>query len=52
MEELWESIVSEPDALPLTDDQRAELDRRLAKYEADPDAAAPWDEVRARLWDR
>jgi putative addiction module component (TIGR02574 family) len=52
MEELWESIVSEPDALPLTDAQRTELDRRLATYEADPDAAAPWEEVRARLWDR
>lgn len=51
MEELWESIVNEPDALPLTDAQRAELDRRLARHEADPDAAAPWEEVRARLWD-
>jgi putative addiction module component (TIGR02574 family) len=52
MEELWESIVSEPDALPLTDAQRAEFDRRLASFETDPESAAPWDEVRARLWDR
>lgn len=35
VEELWDSIASDQRALPLTDDQRAELDRRLDAYELD-----------------
>ena len=35
VEELWDSIASDQKALPLTDEQRAELDRRLDAYEAD-----------------
>lgn len=33
----------------LTDEQRAELDRRIAKYEQNPSDVIPWEEVRARL---
>jgi putative addiction module component (TIGR02574 family) len=35
VEALWDSIADEQHALELTDDQRAELDRRLDAYEAD-----------------
>ena len=35
VEELWDSIASDQKALPLTDEQKAELDRRLDAYEAD-----------------
>ena len=35
VEELWDSIAADQKALPLTDEQRAELDRRLDAYEAD-----------------
>ena len=35
VEELWDSIASDQMALPLTDEQKAELDRRLDAYEAD-----------------
>ena len=35
VEELWDSIASDQKALPLTDEQKAELDRRLDSYEAD-----------------
>lgn len=51
-EDLWDSIAREAtnsDALPITDEQRIELDRRLADYEADPGASIPWEEARARL---
>jgi putative addiction module component (TIGR02574 family) len=34
VEELWDSIASDQKALPLTDEQKAELDRRLDAYEA------------------
>lgn len=45
---LWESL--EADAPPLTDAQRAELDRRMALYEANPSIAIPWEQVRAALF--
>ena len=39
----------EPDELPIPDWHREELDRRLAEDDAEPEAGAPWEEVRARL---
>jgi putative addiction module component (TIGR02574 family) len=49
-EDLWDSVAANPQDLPpLTDEERAEIDRRLAKHERDPDAAVPWEDVRARL---
>jgi putative addiction module component (TIGR02574 family) len=50
VEDLWDSIAADPEALPLTEAQKAELDRRLAEHEADPDSAVPWEEVRERLY--
>ena len=49
--DLWDTIAEDaPDeALPLSPELRAELDRRLADHEADPEAAAPWDALRQRL---
>jgi len=35
VEELWDSIASDQKALPLTAEQKAELDTRLDAYEAD-----------------
>lgn len=35
VEALWDSIADEKNALKLTDDQRAELDKRLDVYEVD-----------------
>jgi len=52
---LWDSVEDSPeiDALfPLTDAQRAELDRRLAEHERNPSSGVPWDEVQRRLLDR
>ena len=35
VEELWDSIAADQGALPLTIEQRLELDRRLDSYEID-----------------
>jgi len=52
-EDLWDSVAAKPEDLPpLTDIQRAEIDRRLEDHRRDPSSAANWDEVRARLWSR
>ena len=51
VEDIWDSIAVEtPDAIPLTDAQRTELDRRLAAHEREPSSAVPWDQVRAELF--
>ena len=48
---LWESL-SDADReaeFVLSDQQRDELDRRLAEHLEDPDSATPWEEVRRKL---
>ena len=49
VEVIWDSISAVPDALPLTQWQKDELDRRLAEFEADPDSGATLEEVFARI---
>ena len=50
-EDLWDSIPEAAD-IPLTEPQKAELDRRLEDLEQHPDAGEPWEIVRARLYGR
>ncbi len=44
VQELWDSIAAdcEREPYPLTDEQRQDLERRLADAEADPAGGAPW----------
>ncbi len=35
VEDIWDSIAADQTALPMTDEQRAELDLRLDAYESD-----------------
>ena len=50
VEAIWDSIADTPEALELSDEQKTELDRRLEEFERNPDAGAPWLEVRERIW--
>ena len=50
IEELLDSLSDEN--VPLTDAQKAELDRRVEHLEKHPDQVVPWTEVRRRLQDR
>ncbi len=49
VELIWDSIAAVPEAVPISDELAAELDRRLAEFEADPEAGSPWEEVRTRI---
>jgi putative addiction module component (TIGR02574 family) len=49
VEDLWDSIASDQNALPLTTEQRAELDRRLDAYELDRDPGRPAEDVIAEI---
>ena len=46
VEELWDSIAAETSAIPLTEAQKAELERRVAEHDANPDDVVSWDEIR------
>lgn len=49
IEELWESLGEDDAALALTEEQREDLERRLAEADADPTGGSPWEEVRERI---
>lgn len=48
-EELWDSVASDEQLFPLTDDQKAELDARLASYSINPEEGDSWENVRNRI---
>jgi putative addiction module component (TIGR02574 family) len=52
VEEIWATICADAKAFPLTDAQRAELDRRVADDDAFPDDVVPWDEIKAEIRSR
>ena len=49
VEIIWDSIAAVPEAVPVSDELKVELDRRLAEFEADPEAGSPWEEARERI---
>lgn len=49
VEIIWDSIAAIPEAVPVPDELKADLDRRRAEFEADPEAGFPWQEVRERI---
>jgi putative addiction module component (TIGR02574 family) len=50
--EIWESLDTEMDRLPLTEAQSRELDRRVAALDANPEAVTPWETVEAKAMKR
>ena len=48
---LWDSLTDteREGELQLTDEGRAELDRRWAEHLQNPDSGVPWSEVRSKL---
>ncbi len=52
LEELWDSLSATPEAIPLTNAQREELDRRLDELDRDGPAGIPWEEVLRRIRSR
>ena len=49
VEDIWDSIATSSPPAPLTEAQRAELDRRLKKHHEDPTSGTPWPEVRQEV---
>ncbi|PCJ21861.1 MAG: addiction module protein [SAR86 cluster bacterium] len=49
VEDLWDSIASERNAVPLTPEQKAELDKRLDSFEFDGNLGRPLSEAVAEI---
>ncbi len=49
VEDIWDSLVTVPQALNLTDAQRRELDARLEAHQANPNDGSPWKTVLGRI---
>ncbi len=45
VELIWESLVANPEEIPLADVHRAMIDERLAEHEHDPDDVVTREEV-------
>lgn len=47
VEDLWDSIAADSKAVPLTEAQRIELQKRIEEDDAHPDDVIPWEQVKA-----
>ncbi|PZR71996.1 MAG: addiction module protein [Chthoniobacterales bacterium] len=47
--ELWDDLAAHPADVPVTRDQIAELDRRMAAYRKDPTQVTTWEAIKARI---
>ena len=52
LEQLWERLSSTPEAIPITDSQREELDRRLDELDREGPVGIAAEEVLGRLHSR
>lgn len=47
--ELWDDLAAHPADVPVTNEQLAELDRRMDEYRSDPTRVTSWDAIKARV---
>ncbi|MEH1770266.1 addiction module protein [Nostoc sp.] len=48
-EDLWDSILTDTNAVTLSEEQKQELDRRLETHLQNPNQGSSWEEVKQRL---
>lgn len=49
VQDIWDTLQPTAEELPLTEEQRQLIDRRLEEHCRDPDSAIPWEQVKARI---
>ena len=52
IDEIWDSLENDPDAFPLTESQRRELDRRLDELDRGEAVLIPWEQALKELQSR
>lgn len=51
LSELWDDLAAHPEAVPISPEQIAELDRRMESYRKDPSQVTSWEAIKARVLD-
>lgn len=49
VEDIWDTIATEAEAIELTEDEKRIIDERLEAYHRNPDLGSPWEDVYKRL---
>jgi putative addiction module component (TIGR02574 family) len=49
VQDLWDRIAADPESVPLTFAQLAEVRRRLADHDAHPEDSIPWEIARKQV---
>ncbi|MCP4113300.1 MAG: antitoxin [Desulfobacteraceae bacterium] len=49
VEEIWDSIVAEADAVELTEAEKKLIDERLEEHRRNPEAGSSWEDVYKRI---
>jgi putative addiction module component (TIGR02574 family) len=52
VQQIWDSVAADADAVPLIPEQEEELRRRLEEHERNPDDVVEWSKVRERIRSR
>ena len=48
-EDIWDSILTTTETLPINEAQQQELDNRLKQYDQKPDEGSSWQAIKERL---
>ena len=49
VEDIWDTIATEPEAIELTEEEKRMIDERLEAYHRNPDLGSPWEDVYKRI---
>ena len=49
VEDIWDTIAAEADAVELTEEEKKIIEARLEEYHQNPEAGSPWPEVYKRI---
>lgn len=49
VEDIWDSIANEKDAVELSEEEKRIIDERLETYHRNPEVGSPWEEVYKRI---
>jgi putative addiction module component (TIGR02574 family) len=49
VEDIWDTIATEAEAIELTEEEKRIIDERLEAYHRNPDLGSPWEDVYIRL---
>ncbi|MBI5599702.1 MAG: addiction module protein [Deltaproteobacteria bacterium] len=49
VEDIWDTVADEPEAIELTEEEKRRIDERLEAYHRNPNLGSPWEDVYKRI---